>query len=316
MARLRLAVVGVGHLGQAHARILSGFPDVDLVGVCDVDVNQARTVAQRHGSKPFSDHRPLVGGVDAAVIVVPTCHHRAVAADFLERGIPLLVEKPLARTLCEAQELVQTAQKRGALLQVGHVERFNPAFERLKEQGPRPKLIHCQRLGPYTGRSTDIGVVLDLMIHDIDLVLALTESAVVSVQATGVALMGGHEDVASARLEFANGSAAQMSVSRVHTSSVRRTDVWGDGGHASVDYAKRHLTLVRPGADGSPSVSEWDGENVDQLTRELREFVDCVQIGGRPRVDGGAALEAVAVADRILSAIGTTREAQTLRPAA
>lgn len=316
MARLRLAVVGVGHLGQAHARILSGFPDVELVGVCDVDVAQARTVAQRHSTKPFSDHRPLIGGVDAAVIVVPTCHHRTVAIDFLDRGIPLLVEKPLARTLREAEELVQTAQKRGALLQVGHVERFNPAFERLKEHGPRPKLIHCQRLGPYTGRSTDIGVVLDLMIHDIDLVLALTESSVTSVQATGVALMGGHEDVASARLEFANGCAAQMSVSRVHTSAVRRTDVWGDSGHASVDYAKRHLTLVRPGVDGAPSVSEWDGENVDQLTRELREFVDCVQNGGRPRVDGAAALEAVAVADRILSAIGNQRGEQTLRPAA
>lgn len=315
MSRLRLAVVGVGHLGQAHARILSGFPDVDLVGVCDVNVAQARSVAQKHNSRPFSDHRPLVGGVDAAVIVVPTVHHHAVACDFLDRGIPLLVEKPLAPTLRQADELVQLARNRGVLLQVGHIERFNPAFEHLQEHGPRPRLIHCQRLGPYTGRSTDIGAVLDLMIHDIDLVLALTNSTVESVHATGLSLMGGHEDVASARLEFANGSAAQLAVSRVHPVPQRLTEVWGEGGHASVDYAKRRLTLVRPAADGTTSMSEWNGENMDQLTRELREFVDCVQHGGSPRVDGAAAREAVAVAERILTAIGREQK-PALRPAA
>lgn len=315
MTRLRLAVVGVGHLGQAHARILAGFPDVELVGVCDVNAAQARAVAQKYGSRPFSDHRPLIGGVDAAVIVVPTSHHHAVACDFLGRGIPLLVEKPLAPTLRQADEMVQLARKRGVVLQVGHVERFNPAFERLQEQGPRPRLIHCQRLGPYTGRSTDIGAVLDLMIHDIDLVLALTGSPVESVHAAGLSLMGGHEDVASARLEFANGCAAQLSVSRVHPCALRRTEVWGETGHASVDYARRHLTLVRHLADGTSAVTEWDGESVDQLTCELREFVDCVHQGGRPRVDGTAGREAVAIADRILSMIGREQQA-ALRPAA
>ena len=168
--RLRLAVIGVGHLGKEHARILASLPEVDLVGVADANFEQAQVVAQRLGTQPFRDFWPLVNLVDAACIVTPTSLHAGIAVEFLRRGIPLLVEKPLAGSLTDADVLVNLAERHHALLQVGHIERFNPAFEALQRQPMQPKWIRAQRIGPFTGRSTDIGVVLDLMIHDIDLI--------------------------------------------------------------------------------------------------------------------------------------------------
>ena len=175
MGRLRVAVVGVGHLGQSHARVLAGLPDVELVGVADVNAAQARAVAERCRTTPYDDWRPLVPLVDAATVVVPTRDHFSVASEFLRRGVPLLVEKPLAATLEQAEELVALAAAGGALLQVGHIERFNPAYEALLRCPIQPKFVECERHGPFTGRSTDIGVVFDLMIHDLDLLLALSE---------------------------------------------------------------------------------------------------------------------------------------------
>src|SRR5215469_6055932 len=167
MRRLRVGVVGVGHLGKEHARILSGLPDVELVGVADSQAAQAEAVAGRCGARAFTDHRQLLPLVEAAVIAVPTAAHHAVAADFLSGGVPLLVEKPLASTLGQAEDLVALAARHQALLQVGHIERFNPAYEELRRRPLQPKYITCERYGGFTGRSTDIGVVLDLMIHDL-----------------------------------------------------------------------------------------------------------------------------------------------------
>jgi predicted dehydrogenase len=168
MTRVRLAVVGVGHLGKEHARILSDLPDVELVGVADAHAPQAALIAQRCQTQAYSDHRLLLDKVDAAVIVVPTMHHHAVAMDFLRQGIPVLVEKPMTTTLDQAEELLGLAQSQGVVLQVGHIERFNPAFLELQRRPLRPKYIHCERLSGFSGRSTDVGVVLDLMIHDLD----------------------------------------------------------------------------------------------------------------------------------------------------
>jgi predicted dehydrogenase len=187
MSRLRVAVVGVGHLGKEHARILATLPDVELVGVVDPNISQVESVAQRCGTQAFTDHRALLPLVDAAVIAAPTSHHFAVAADFLSRGLPLLVEKPIAQTIRQAEEMVELAERNGALLQVGHIERFNPAFEELLRHPLQPKFITCERYSGFSGRSTDIGVVLDLMIHDLDLVLALVRSPVRTVEALGVA---------------------------------------------------------------------------------------------------------------------------------
>jgi predicted dehydrogenase len=314
MARLRLGVVGVGHLGKEHARILSGIPEIELIGVADVNVEQARAVAGRCRTRAFSDYRPLIGGVDAAVIVVPTTHHHKVACDFLEHGISLLVEKPLALTLPQAEDLVSRARRKGCLLQVGHIERFNPAFEELQRQPLTPRFVSCQRLSPYSGRSTDIGAVLDLMIHDLDLLQALVGSPVLSLEAVGATHLGGKEDVVNAQIVYANGCLAEVTASRVHPAPWRRMQVWGPEGHACIDFARRHLTLVQPTgpvtAEGAAlKVREVESSGEDQLTRELRDFIHSVQSGSRPRVSGEDGLSAMALATRVLECVAGNRGA-------
>ena len=326
--RLRMAVVGVGHLGKEHARILAGLPDVDLVGVADAQIEQAQAVAQRCGTQAFREFWPLLNLVDAACIVTPTALHAGIAAEFLRRGIPLLVEKPLAISLTEADVLVHLAERHGALLQVGHIERFNPAFEELQRRPLQPKWIRAQRLGPFTGRSTDIGVVLDLMIHDLDLLLALVKSPVRSVEALGLSVFGGHEDMANARLHFVNGCVADVTASRASPTTERTLQIWAPEGFALADLAQRKLTLLQPsqavrqyGLDPTAlepaararlrdelfsrhlEMISIDGQVQDQLTCELTNFIDCARTGGQPRVGGAAARDAIAVAERILFAI-------------
>jgi predicted dehydrogenase len=333
MTALRVGVVGVGHLGKEHARILAGLDDVHLVAVADTNPIQAGMVAARWGTRAAADYRELLPLVDAAVVVVPTMQHHAVARAFLDAGKPVLVEKPLTADLAQADDLATRAGGRGLTLQVGHIERFNPAFEELCRRPLRPRYIRCERAGGFTGRSTDVGVVLDLMIHDLDLVKALVPVPVVSVTAIGTSVLGGHEDIAQARLTFADGCIADLSVSRVHPEAVRRLQVWGPEGYASADLATRKLTLTQPGAGlragrldprrldaaGLAALKadlftthlqtlEMDCHNpVDQLTRELQDFVHCVQTGARPRVDGEAGREAVALAEEVRSALRAQR---------
>jgi predicted dehydrogenase len=304
MGRLRMGVVGVGHLGKEHARILASLPEVELVGVADVNLEQARAVALRCGTRPFHDYRDLMANVEAAIIVVPTTHHHAVAAEYLRRGTPLLVEKPLALNLTQAEELVALARQHGTILQVGHIERFNPAFEELQRRRYQPRIVVCQRLGSYTGRSTDIGVVLDLMIHDLDLLLALVPAPVERVEATGLTLLGGHEDMAQAQLVFADGLVAHLTASRVNPAPLRRMQVWGPQGHATLDFARRQVTLAQPArgsGQGAPlEVLELDCNRGDQLTRELQDFIQAVRTGTPPRVTGEQGRDALALATRVL----------------
>jgi predicted dehydrogenase len=328
MPRLRLAVIGVGHLGKEHARILAGMPDVELVGVADVSATQAEAVALRCGSLAVADYRELLPHVDAAVVAVPTVHHHVVAGDFLRRGIPVLVEKPLAAELAHARQLANLAELQRVPLQVGHIERFNPAFEELCRRPLRPKFVTCERFGAFTGRSTDIGAVLDLMIHDLDLLLALVQSPVQRVEALGLSLLGGHEDVAHARLVFENGCVASLSASRVNATPLRRLQVWAAEGFACVDFARKHLTLVQPSeelrgrhldprrldATGLSRLKaelhgcylqtlELDCQGGDQLTCELQEFLHCVRTGARPRASGEDGCNAVALAERVLESL-------------
>jgi predicted dehydrogenase len=325
MSRLRVGVVGVGHLGKEHARILTTLADVELVGVADPNAAQVEAVAQRCGTRGFTDPRALLSLVDAAVIVAPTTHHYALAADFLKEGLPLLVEKPMASTIQQADEMIALAQRRGTLLQVGHIERFNPAFEELLRHPLQPKFITCERYSGFSGRSTDIGVVLDLMIHDLDLLLALVQAPVRTVEALGVAVLGGHEDLAQARLTFANGCVADLKASRVHPTASRCMHVFSAEGFAGVDFARRRLTLMQPAEhlrqgpldaptmanlktelfDRHIQIQELDCNHGDQLTRELHDFIHCVRTGQRPRVDGTAGREALALASRILDSLRT-----------
>jgi predicted dehydrogenase len=329
MNRLRMAVIGVGHLGQSHARILSGLPDVDLVGVVDVNGKQASEVAERCGTKAFTDYKPLLKRVDAVTVVVPTIYHHLVAKQFLKAGVPVLVEKPIAVTVAEADELVALARKAKVPFQVGHIERFNPAFEELVGRKMQPKFIESERHGPFTGRSTDIGAVLDLMIHDLDLLLSLVGSSVVQIDALGSAVFGGYEDVVNARLLFASGCVAHVTASRVSQHNKRRLRVWAPEGYAGIDFVKKQLILVQPSAalrrrglqtshlDAAAKAAlkeEIFGKHLesleldcashgDQLSSELKHFIQCVKTGQRPRVTGEDGREALALAERILDAI-------------
>jgi predicted dehydrogenase len=325
---LRIGVVGVGHLGKEHARIVSGIEGVQLVGVADVNFDQAQAVAARHDTEAFRDYHDLLDKVDAACIVAPTSLHGRIATPFLERGIALLVEKPIASTLHEAETLVDLARQSGSILQIGHIERFNPAFEELQRRPLQPKWIRAQRVGPFTGRSTDIGVVLDLMIHDLDLLLTLVKSPVRSVDALGMSVFGGHEDVANARLHFVNGCVVDLTASRASAVAQRTWQIWGPEGYAETDFAQRRVTLIQPSDDvrlcgldpqqlDAASRSRLreelftrhletvtiDGQHRDQLTAELAHFVDCVRTGRQPAVTGVHGRDALALAERILFSI-------------
>jgi predicted dehydrogenase len=329
MTRLRTAVIGVGHLGQHHARILAHLPDVELVGVVDVNPEQARLVAERFGTRPYTHYQPLLRQVDAVHVVTPTVHHHEVAAAFLEAGVPVLVEKPICRTLAEADHLIALAQRAGVPLQVGHIERFNPAFEELLRRPIRPKFIEAERHGPFTGRSTDIGAVLDLMIHDLDLLLTLVGAPVERVAAVGASVFGGHEDMVNARLEFANGCIAHVTASRITRHPKRRLRIWAPEGYAGIDFVTRKLILVQPSEEvrryGIPleqldaaararlkeelfgrylQVLHLDGDRKgDMLTAEIQHFLHCVRTGERPRVSGQDGREALALAERVLDAL-------------
>ncbi|MFO0805063.1 MAG: Gfo/Idh/MocA family oxidoreductase [Gemmataceae bacterium] len=329
MSRLRMAVIGVGHLGQHHARILANLPDVELVGVVDANPNQARDVAARLNTTAYSDFEPLLKQVDAVSVVTPTVHHHRVASAFLKNAVPVLVEKPICRTLAEANDLIDLAEQNNVALQVGHIERFNPAFEELARRPIRPKFVEAERHGPFTGRSTDIGAVLDLMIHDLDLLLAIVGGPVKNVHAVGIAVFGGHEDMVNARLEFENGCIAHVTVSRISQRPKRRLRIWAPEGYAGIDFVSRKLILVQPGEevrrhgirvdklDAAAKarlkdelfghymhVLHLDGDRKnDQLTSELRHFVDCVKFGRRPRVTGEDGRDAIELAERVLEAV-------------
>lgn len=326
MTRLRLAVIGVGHLGQHHARILSTMPDVDLVGVVDSNPDQAATVARRLKCRAYENYDSLLDLVDAVSVVTPTSFHHPVAAAFLTRGVPVLVEKPICRTVFEADDLIRIAAESSIPLQVGHIERFNPAFEELIRRPIRPKFVEAERHGPFTGRSVDIGAVLDLMIHDLDLLLALVGSPVSEVHAVGASVFGGHEDMVNARLVFESGCVAHITASRIAARPKRRLRIWAPEGYAGIDFVTRKLTLVqqsdelrRHGLRLDPAsrarlkdevfgryleIRSVDGDRKwDQLTNELRHFVECVRTGNRPRVTGEDGREALALAERILTSV-------------
>jgi len=330
MTRLRMAVIGVGHLGRHHARILADQPDVELVGVVDSSSEQAVAIAQQNRTKAYDQIEPLFDKVDAVTVVTPTSFHHPVAAEFLRRGVPVMVEKPICKTVFEAEELIELAQQVGVPLQVGHIERFNPAFEELSRRPINPSFIEAERHGPFTGRSIDIGAVLDLMIHDLDLILSLVNGPVREVRAFGAAIFGGHEDMVNARIEFETGCVAHVTASRITPKPKRRLRVWAPEGYAGIDFVSRKLTLVQVSDEvrrhglGVESmdpaeraklkdemfgkhleVLHVDGDrNGDQLTAELRHFIDCVRHNRTPRVTGEDGRDALALAHRVLEAVG------------
>jgi predicted dehydrogenase len=328
MRKLRVIVVGVGHLGKVHAQILAKLPGVRLVGVVD-PCEQARNIAaEACRTNAYAEVQSLEGKFDAAVVAAPTSFHHRVGLELLEQGIPCLIEKPLAAGAAEADELVRVARRQRTLLQVGHVERFNPALAPVAPYTRDPKFIEATRAGGFTGRSSDIGVVMDLMIHDIDVVLSLVGSAPCDVEALGLAVLGPHEDVAHARLTFATGCVALLNASRVSPTPRRQMQIWSQEGLVNVDFAARRSSAIVPGDSlrerriDVPHLSpqqkdelkrdlfsthlatqEFSPDPCDQLTAELQDFVRCVLEGGQPRVSGEQGRDAIAVAEQILEKI-------------
>jgi predicted dehydrogenase len=299
----RVAVIGVGHLGRHHARILSTLGGVTLAGVVDVLPDRAAEIAAMTGAPAFTDSRQVLGKVDAVTVAVPTELHRDVALPFLERGISVMVEKPLARSLAEADELIAAARVAGATLGVGHTERYNPAVTTALPLVTSPRFIEVHRLGVFPERSLDIDVIFDLMIHDLDIILAMVRSEVASIEAVGVPVLTPKYDIANARLRFASGCIANVTASRISRERVRKIRFFQPDSYLSIDYAAQEVEgwrLVRkdgakPSIQGGPIPVERD----EPLRRELRDFVDAARAGKAPLVDGAAGRRALALATEI-----------------
>jgi predicted dehydrogenase len=306
--RIRVAVIGVGHLGRHHARILSGMEGAELVAVVDTDPERAAAASSATGAPAHGDFREIMGGVDAVTVAVPTELHRDVALPFLERGTAVLVEKPMARSLTEADELVAASRASGATLAVGQTERYNPAVAAVMPLVTSPRFIEVHRLGAFPDRSLDIDVVFDLMIHDLDIILALVRSEVESIEAVGVPVLTSKYDIANARLRFASGCIANVTASRISRERVRKIRFFQPDAYLSIDYAAQEVEgwrLVRrdgarPGIEGGPLPVARD----EPLRRELADFIRAVRTKTPPLVDGDAGRRALELATRVAEKMG------------
>jgi predicted dehydrogenase len=309
---LRVGVVGVGYLGQHHARIYAELPGVELVGVADVDRGRADEIAGRHGVQSYADYRELVSKVDAVSVVSPTVTHFEVALDFLKQGVDVLVEKPITTTLPQAEGLVEAAEKNKRILQVGHVERFNGAVLELARLVKDPGFVEVHRLGSFVGRATDVDVILDLMIHDIDIILSLVHSPVREIRAKGVAVITSKVDIANARLEFENGCVANVTASRVSTNPQRKIRFFQHDAYIALDFKEQKVECYRRIGDPKgfeegklPQIVEDKIliSKEEPLKVELISFVDAVRTRSRPVVSGREGLDASTVAVDILREI-------------
>lgn len=311
---LRTAVIGVGHLGRQHARIhadLTGEGLTEFVSVCDLDEKTARNIASERGVAWTSNWRQLIGSVDAVSLAVPTEAHCEIAQELLEAGIHVLVEKPIARTLSEADEMIAAAARSGALLQVGHLERFNPALVALRPHVRSPVYFEIHRVGEFTARSLDIDVVLDLMIHDLDIVQWLVGESVevTELHAVGIPILTNKVDAANARLEFSSGAVANITASRVGTEKIRKMRFFQPHDYVAVDYATRHASissLAPPTADGAwpgVRVKHLDVIDVEPLRAEILSFIEAARDKLPAPVSGIEGRNALALALRALKRI-------------
>ena len=300
--RFRVAVIGVGHLGQHHARLLGSMDGVELVGVVDTKPGRADEVAAKCGTRAWPVARELLERVDGVTIAVPTVSHLDVALPFLESGVAVLVEKPLAPTVADAERLISTAARTGATLATGHTERFNPAVVVALPLVADPRFVEVHRLGTFPERSLDIDVIFDLMIHDLDLLLAAVDSEVVSVEAVGVNVLTPRTDIANARLRFASGCIANVTASRISRERVRKVRFFQHDSYVSIDYAAQEVEVYRLAPRGTvPPIQGGKLEvvNDEPLRRELVDFVEAVRNRREPGVTGRAGRDALELATRI-----------------
>jgi predicted dehydrogenase len=317
MSRVKIGLIGVGKLGGYHSKALSLLPDVELVGVYDLDPDRTKEVAVNADCKAFESEDALLDAVDAVGIIVPTTFHLETARRALERGKPVFVEKPISSTVSEAEELVTLAQKLNLPLQVGHIERFNPAIRALNGHSIRPMFVESHRLAPFDPRGTDVAVVLDLMIHDIDIILSLVDSKVVKIDANGVAVVSDQLDIANARIQFENGCVANVTASRISQKKMRKMRLFQRDSYVSVDFLQRSTELFKL-VDSSDSASTVVLGHIekgttsrqivydrpvppedDAMQAEWKNFVHSVRTGTDPLVSGKDGLRALKVATEI-----------------
>ncbi|NIL98431.1 MAG: Gfo/Idh/MocA family oxidoreductase [Planctomycetales bacterium] len=327
-SKIRLAVIGAGHLGRIHARLASRLPSFQLVAIADPLQEAAASLAEELGVEAHASHHTLLDRIDAAVIAAPTRHHGEIGVQLLNRGIHTLIEKPLAAHAAEASQLVACAEATKRVLQVGHVEQFNPVFNAVRQQIVEPKFIQARRFSGYSFRSVDIGVVLDVMIHDLDLILSLVDSPPVSFDGLGVSVMGQHEDAADVRITFANGCVAHLTASRVSYQQTREMQVWCPQAVVTMNFAEHSATVVRASESLREDLPDPESMTVQEKQRakaelfehylpfeeigvepgnalldELEDFADCIETGRSPRVTGSAGQKAVACCEAVLESI-------------
>ncbi|MGH7274270.1 MAG: Gfo/Idh/MocA family protein [Nitrospiria bacterium] len=308
MNRIKVGVVGVGYLGQHHARIYSKLPEVELVGVVDIDEGKSNAIAAQAGCQAYQDFHPLLDKIDAVSIAVPTLIHHEIALSFLRAGVDVLLEKPMTVTLDEADDLIREAEKRGNLLQIGHLERFNSVVRALDGRIDKPRFIESHRLGPFVERGTDVHVVLDLMIHDIDIILSLVNSPVELIRAVGVPVISPQIDIANARIEFSSGCVANVTASRVSREKMRKIRIFQPDAYLSLDYLQQEVTLCRRVAQEQGErpqlvIERLEIQKEEPLEAEIAAFIDCVRTRKRPIVSGQEGREALRVALEILKEI-------------
>ncbi len=310
MNRLRCAVIGAGYLGRFHAQKYAAIPRCDLVGVVDRDAAARERIASELGVAVFADHRELLGRADAVSVATPTATHHAVARDFLDAGAHVLVEKPITTTEAEARELIRVAAERGRVLQVGHLERFNPVILAVAGELANPRFIESNRLAPFKPRGTDVSVVLDLMIHDIDLIQNIVRSPIASIDASGGPVFTDEIDIANARIRFENGCVANVTASRISMKSERKLRVFQTDAYLSIDLQQKLLTVVRrpavmaEGVLPKVDVEERSFEQGDALLAEIESFLDAIEQGRPPVVSGEDGLRALMTATRIAELVG------------
>ena len=302
---LRAGVVGLGYFGNFHAKHYAAHQDAALTALVDADEGRARAAAGQYGGEALTDYRDLIGRVDLVSVAVPTSLHFEVAHALLSAGIHVLVEKPITDTVERAQALIDCAEERGLVLQVGHIERFSAVYRKLAGKVTKPLYFESTRISPFRPRATDVDVVLDLMIHDIDIILGLADSQVVSVHAVGAPVLNPGEDIANARIEFASGAVANVTASRIADKTERRMRVFQPDSYVVCDFDLSRIALYRrtgdPARQGAAAISakSWDIPKEDSLFNEISEFLDCVRGGRVPTVDGRVGREALRVANMI-----------------
>ncbi len=304
MDKVRVGIIGVGYLGTQHARILSYLEEADLKGVADIDFKKAMQIGNRHGVQYYENFEEMLDEIDAGIVATPTSEHFSVSMELLNKGKSVLVEKPITETIEQAEQLVSYAKKNGMLLQVGHLERFNPAVEAIENMITEPRFIEVQRLGSFSARSLDIDVVLDLMIHDLDIIMSLIKDEVKVIKSSGIHVLSDKIDIANARLEFGSGCVATLTASRVHQGKVRKLRIFEPTSYYSIDYIDQEVKAF-PLNGRQTDIKTLKIKKEEPLKKELQNFFQCIRDGKMRKVSGEEGLRALKLAFSVLEEAST-----------